>query len=471
MSDFAEKLENDRREKLAAIRAAGFDPYGDNSNHPPPMLSTSIANVRGFSMMTNHFPTRSNDEAKEGPWYRVFGRVISKNNKGKLKFFHIKDVDSTIQIMFSASNFAAKEWELLQNLEVNDIIYVSGVLIKTNSGELTIYAENFGFSCKSLALPAEKFHGVKDDEIKIRKRYLDMIQSPDLNQTLQVRSNVIRTIRQNLWRKQFIEVETPILTNQALGAAAKPFVTHHNALDIPLFLRIAPELHLKRYLVGGFTKIFEIGKVFRNEGVDRTHNPEFTILELYEAYADVDAMKVRTIDILVDLWPQFKNCEFEHDQITYRELFQKHLEFDVFDEEAVRKLKPSTDHWKAVDELFDEHIQPHLSKPTFVFDFPRAMCPLAKPVDDKVCDRFELFIEGMEIANAYSELNDPDLQLENFKKQGSEEAIDHDFIEALMVGMPHAGGLGIGIDRLVMLLTGSQSIRDVIGFPLVRPKS
>lgn len=465
-SDYARKLENDRRDKVAAIRSLGFDPYGMKSDNKYRL----IALVRLDAENAEEPTAESRDGTKKGQMVFVAGRLVSKNNKGKLKFFHLQDATNSIQLMFSKSNFNV-DWELVQEFDVNDIIGVSGILMKTQTGEITVYVETCKIFCKSLASPPEKFHGIKDEEIQIRQRYLDMVQNQKLTGRLQDRSEIIRIIREFLQTLGFIEVETPILSNQALGAAAKPFTTHHNALDIPLYLRIAPELHLKRYLVGGFPKVFEIGKVFRNEGIDRTHNPEFTMLELYEAYGNVDTMRVYVELLLQKLYVTF-GMEYWPQAYNYQSLFEFKLKLDIFDEEAVRKFAGRTgDHWELVDDIFDKHLQPEFIDPTFVYNYPAPMCPLAKPLGDKrFCGRFELFIQGMEIANAYTELNDPDLQLENFKKQGS-DAIDYDFIEALKLGMPAAGGLGIGIDRLVMLLTKAESIRDVIAFPLVRPKS
>lgn len=482
-----DRLERDRRNKLNTLRELGIDPYGQKVINPlagkTKFHVTSdridkIHQIRKFHNITGTVFT-SSDKSKEGNWVFVCGRIRSKNNKGKLKFFFVEDDTDHIQIMFSKMEFTEHEWNIIQCLEVNDIVSVGGFLIKTEAGELTIFVGGFhedqkmggvNILCKSLAHPPEKYHGIHDEEILIRKRHLGIAYDKKLRDSLIQRSLIVRSIRNELNNQGFLEVETPILASQASGATAKPFETHHNALDVELKLRIAPELYLKKLLVGGIPKVYEIGKVFRNEGVDRTHNPEFTILEVYQAYADLEDMMNLTKRLITSICGRS-----EWFMITYINAIKSKTNIDITSPEnqqptielAKTHNYEGDDFWEAVDHLFDKLVQPSFDKGfTFVVDYPTSLCPLAKPNKDGITSgRFELFTKGMEIANAYTELNDPDIQLEMFEKQG---VVDETFIDALKLGMPPAGGLGIGIDRLVMLKTQSDTIRDVISFPLVR---
>ena len=498
------RFEAERAKKLETIKSLGHDPYGKKLPREPDPIGTvvqditlSLANSHDMRI-TNYRRYFSKDDAREGLGRYIAGRVVSKNNKGKLKFFWVKDDTGSIQVMFSKNQFDEKEWELVSCIEVGDIIAVPGLGMKTEAGEITLFAGGclekktanpdcpktpapyyVEIVCKSLAHPPEKFHGIKNEEIMIRQRYLPMIWDDDLLKNLIQRSRIISSLRKYLNEEGFLEVETPVLMSQESGAAAKPFSTHHNALDMDLKLRIAPELALKKLLVGGMPKIYEIGKVFRNEGIDKTHNPEFTIMELYWAYADLTTIQELTADLIKTLAKGTKaQVLFERFHVmSYSLAFNMHYHKDIFKDEKFfveEAKKPigdepgfeSVNYWKVIDHLFDKVIQPNLINPTFIVDYPIHLCPLAKPnKDNQTSGRFELFVNGMELANAYTELNNPEIQKAFFMEQG---LIDEDFLNALKVGMPPAGGLGIGIDRLVMLLLGLDSIRDVINFPLTR---
>ena len=504
-----DRLEQARLDKLAKVEALGVDPWGGRfEGH------VSIAHAREAA------PAESGVDADR---VRVAGRIMLRNNKGKLKFFHIQDATGRVQLMASRRDLQDDQWELIENLDLGDLVGVDGPLRRTNTGEVTVFVERLTLLTKSLAQPPEKFHGARDTEMLLRQRYIDLIYNEGVLDRLLLRSRIIESVRRTLAGRSFVEVETPVLHAIAGGAAARPFVTHHNALDIDLYLRIALELHLKRLLVGGIERVFELGRVFRNEGIDATHNPEFTMLEVYQAYGDYGSMMDLTEAVVVDAarvvgresrvegreqgagsivlpWGETQ-IDFTPPwpRRTYGELFREYVGCELTDEAAVRArareefaradaaaggaaavLDPQTAHPDVLaNELFDRHVQPHLTGPMFVIDYPASICPLTKRKRDNpaVAERFELFVQGMELANAYTELNDPRLQEELFRTQlaglPEEESMakmDQDFIRALKVGMPPAGGLGIGIDRLVMLLTNSRSIRDVIFFPLLRPE-
>lgn len=521
-----DRLEKARRAKLDRLRELGVDPFGQRVWNPlwakkddQGRFICNLSIRSGWDKIADagndkrNFSRRmfSSDKSKVGKWAFVCGRIKSKNNKGKLKFFFIEDETGKIQTMFSRSEFTEDEWEIIKCLEVNDIISVGGFVMTTEAGEQTIFvggyepitawdknsplSERIGgveVLCKSLAHPPEKFHGISDEETLVRKRHLGISTNKTLRDNLIKRSHLVAEIRSFLNKKDFLEFETPILSSQASGATAEPFHTHHNAMDMPLQLRIAPELYLKKLLVGGIPKVYEIGKVFRNEGIDRTHNPEFTILELYQAYGDLDDMMRLTKELICYLMPEAKDLPRNEKQWNVKTFQDACAEvalemcghgIDVLANNGNEMARVVTfaklridddlgykgdDYWEAVDYIFDKRVQPKLQDGwTFITDYPTALCPLAKPINsyNKISGRFELFTKGMEIANAYTELNDPDIQLEMFEKQGT---VDEDFIDALKLGMPPAGGLGIGIDRLVMLATKSHSIRDVISFPLVK---
>ena len=477
-----DRLEAARLEKLHKIESLGFDPWGQRfDNH------VAIRDARAAC------PT---EKGEIGPVTRIAGRVMLKNDKGKLKFMHVQDWTGRIQIMLSKAEFSDEQWELINCIDLGDIIGVDGNLKVTNTGESTVGATHVTFLTKSLAQPPEKFHGARDIEMLLRQRYVDLIYNDGVLDRMLKRVKIIESIRATLKAQGFVEAETPVLHAIAGGAAARPFITHHNALDMQLYLRIALELHLKRLMVGGVERVFEIGRVFRNEGVDSTHNPEFTMIELYQAYGNYETMMELTENLFanaikaigqefvlpwgdkeIDFTPPFQRAK-------YGDLFLEHAGCDMHDTaavlEAAKRFHVETvgkHHDVIVNDIFEESVESKLTGPVFVIDYPASMCPLTKrkQSDPTIAERFELFIDGMELANAYTELNDPRLQEELFrtqltgqKEEDSMAKMDHDFVRALKVGMPPAGGLGIGIDRLVMMLTNSHSIRDVIYFPLLR---
>jgi lysyl-tRNA synthetase class 2 len=479
-----DRFELARLEKLEKIQSLGHDPWGQRfDNHE------AIAAVR------ERCPAES---GTDGEMVRVAGRIRGRRKAGKLRFIDLQDQTGRIQLLFSRGDMTEAQWELVSALDDGDLIGADGPLRRTNTGEISIFVKELTILCKSLTQPPEKFHGLKDEEILVRQRYLDLIYTEGVLDRMLKRSVIIDSVRQTMRSHRFYEVETPVLHAVAGGAAARPFKTHHNALEMELFLRIALELHLKRLMVGGIERVYEIGRVFRNEGVDATHNPEFTMIEIYQAYGNYETMMDLTEQIVVNAakainstlqipwgdagdvidlttpWPRKK----------YADLFREHAGCDMQDSVAVelvaKKLGIETagSHPDViVNEVFEKTVEDHLQGPVFVIDYPASICPLTKrkQSDPSVAERFELYIRGMELANAYTELNDPRLQEELFRTQlaglseeDSMAKMDHDFVKALKVGMPPAGGLGIGIDRLVMLLTNSHAIKDVIFFPLTR---
>ncbi len=478
ISDDISKLEQQRQEKLSRIKELGIDPYGGRYEG-----AESAEDIKG--------KFKEDDQTQQA---KAAGRIVLLRDIGKLIFITLRDRSGIIQIGLS-KKLLDKQWELVKLLELGDIIGASGQLGKTKTGEITIWVDNVVFLSKCLLPPPEKFHGLADIDQRYRQRYVDLWANPDVMERFRNRSAVVTTIREFLTSKGFLEVETPMMQTIAGGAAAKPFITHHNSLDLDLFLRIAPELFLKRLLVGGMEKVFEINRNFRNEGLSRQHNPEFTMLELYQAYADYNVMMdltERVISLLVEKFCPETNIQFADltidfsgpwRKVTYAELLKEHSGCDIDDIKAIRKKareleidEADMDDVVVVNEVFEATVEGNLINPTFVIDYPAPLCPLTKrrKDDPKYAERFELFIGKMELANAYTELNDPAVQEENFRIQlrGQEESMatmDMDFITALKYGMPSAGGLGIGIDRLVMVLTGAASIRDVVLFPLLRP--
>ena len=507
-----DRFEAARLEKLNKIVELGHDPFGQRfDGHRP------IGEVR---------PLCPEAAGENGDDVRIAGRIMLRRKAGKLRFLDVQDATGKVQLLFSRGDLSAEQWELMSQLDLGDIIGIDGAMRRTESGEVSIFVRELTILCKSLAQPPEKWHGLEDVETRLRQRYTDLIYSEGVRDKLLLRSRIVDSVRQTLRSERFVEVETPVLHAIAGGAAARPFITHHNALDIDLYLRIALELHLKRLLVGGIERVYELSRVFRNEGIDATHNPEFTMLEVYQAYGDYGSMMDLTEAIVVNAARCVKDSGFGiqdsgHDgdrlvlawgdgtidltppwpRRTYAELFAEAVGVAMTDHEAVRakwkeafaarnatgdakdQIDPDTAHPDVlISELFEEFVEPALGMqtPVFCLDYPAAICPLTKRKrgNADLAERFELFIQGMEVANAYTELNDPRLQEELFRTQlaglAEEESMakmDHDFIRALKVGMPPAGGLGIGIDRLVMLLTNSQTIRDVIFFPLLRPET
>jgi len=484
MQDKPDRLEAARIEKLQRIEALGIDPWGQRfDNH------IRIEDARAKC------PAES---GIDGDTVRVCGRIMLQNDRGKLKFFHIQDWSGRIQLWISQKDVDEQTWSLIEALDLGDLVGVEGLVKKTRTGEISVFVKELKILCKSLATPPEKFHGAKDIELLLRQRYLDLIYNEGVLDRLLRRTKIINSIRNTLNSRGFIEVETPVLHAIAGGAAARPFITHHNALDIPLYLRIALELHLKRLMVGGVERVYELGRVFRNEGIDATHNPEFTMTEIYQAYGNYETMMELTEAIVTEAclvangtlqvqWGD-KAIDFTRPwkRARYGDLFLEHAGCDMRDEAAVaavaKKLHievAGRDPDVIINDVFEATVEDALIGPIFVTDYPAKMCPLTKRKwgQPDIAERFECFVWGMELANAYTELNDPRLQEELFRTQLSGLAeedsmakMDHEFVQALKVGMPAAGGLGIGIDRLIMLLTNSRSIRDIIYFPLMKPE-
>jgi lysyl-tRNA synthetase class 2 len=511
-----DNFEASRQEKLQRIEQLGIDPWGGRFDGQQP-----IQDIRALPA-----------DLPEGqrPRVRAAGRIMLRRTAGKLHFLEIRDWSghrttrtvkkkdcppeevetwsSHIQVMIGQQQVGAQGWALAQELDLGDLLGVEGTLGKTKTGEVTIFAEKLTMLAKSLIPHPDKYSGMQEMDFRLRHRYLDLIYTPQSLERSLNRVKIVRTIRNYLDKLGYLEVETPVLHAIAGGAAARPFITHHNALDIDLYLRIALELHLKRLLVGGIEKVYEIGRVFRNEGVDARHNPEFTMLELYQAYGNYETMMELTEGMIVacidalgggrQLSYGEKTINFAPpwQRVCYADAFREHVGVAMNDPEAVRGIAPSKgvdpqvrdekkqplgwkDHDVIVHELFETCVEHQLTGPVFVYDYPAGLCPLTKRKrgNPAIAERFELYVHGMELANAYTELNDPITQEQTFRQQlaglPEEESMakmDDDFIRALRHGMPPAGGLGVGIDRLVMLLTNTANIRDVILFPLLRPE-
>jgi lysyl-tRNA synthetase class 2 len=482
----ADELQSVRLEKLRKIAELGVDPWGQRfDGHRP------IAEVRTLEAA----PSGS---AEPGPKVRVAGRILLKRDQGNVIFLQLGDWTDRVQIFIGKKQVGDIGWKLANLLDLGDLLGVDGSLGHTRTGELTVFAEGLTILGKSLLPPPEKWHGLSDVELRSRQRYVDLFSNAESMRIFLGRSKILAAFRQVLARWGFVEVEGPTMQAIAGGAAAKPFVTHHNALDLDLYLRIALELHLKRLLVGGMERVYEIGRVFRNEGISRKHNPEFTMLEAYQAYGDYHTMMDLTQDLIIGAidamgggyirpWGEV-SVDFTPPwpRRSYAELFAEHVGVGRDDAEGVRSKAESLglatagkDHDVLVGELFEEVVEDRLEGPVFVLDYPASLCPLTKrkASDPSVAERFELFVRGMELANAYTELNDPLLQEQLFRTQlagqkaeDSMATMDEDFVRALKHAMPPAGGLGVGIDRLCMLLLNRANIRDVILFPLLRPE-
>ena len=476
-----------RRDKLKALQDAGQDPFR-KVRYDQQFYSTDIT---------------SDYDSFEDKTVSVAGRMMSKRIMGKASFAHILDYKGDIQIYVKRDDIGEESYAQFKTFDIGDIIGVVGRVFKTRTGEISIHAEKVELLSKSLRPLPEKFHGLKDPELRYRQRFVDLIVNPEVRDTFVKRSIIISEMRSWLNNKGFIEVETPVLNTTASGASARPFITHHNTLDIDMYLRIATELHLKRCIVGGLERVYEIGRLFRNEGMDATHNPEFTTIEIYQAYTDYHGMMELCEDLfsrccmLVNGTTKIKYGEYDIDltppfaRLSMNDAVKKYANADFLgcatDEEArelAKKIKlPFDDKTATKGKLlalaFDEFVEDKLIQPTFIIDYPVENSPLSKRKKgvSGITERFELFIAGHEYANAFSELNDPIDQRGRFVQQAMERAkgddeammIDEDFCQALEYGMPPTGGIGIGIDRMVMLLTGETSIRDVLLFPTMKP--
>jgi len=492
MTSRLDRIAQQRREKLDRIRARGTNPY-------PHRYHRSHTTQQAVALLKQKEEGLTKEEKVS-----VAGRIMAKRKMGKISFLDIHDGEGKLQLLFQdIDRFDEAQRELFKDLDIGDIIGVEGNMLRTKRGEPTVRVGGFALLAKSLQPLPEKWHGLSDVDKRYRQRYLDLITNAETKRVFQIRSRVITVIREFLNQRGFLEVETPVLQPSAGGALARPFITHHHALDQDFYLRIALELHLKRLIIGGFDKVYELGRIFRNEGISTRHNPEFTMLESYEAYADYNDV-MRMVEEMVSEVTQrvlgTNEVKFGDDTISFklpwprlslRQAIQEYsgIDFEKYpDANSLRdemlRLKIEFDpekNWaQLVDELISTFVEPNLIQPTFLLDYPVEISPLAKakPDNDRLVERFEAFAGGMEIANAFTELNDPIEQRERFLQQQKErqaegeaiEVIDEDFLLALEYGMPPTGGLGVGIDRLVMLLTNQQSIREVILFPQLKEK-
>ena len=528
-------LKAQRIRKRDALIEMGIDPYGGRF---PDVVSSASVRERVEPLGLG---PGDRSELKA----RIAGRIMLLRVMGKLAFITIRDGSGMLQLGLSKRELG-EQWSLVKQLDLGDLIGADGVIGKTKTGELTLWADRLTFLCKSMLPPPEKWHGLTDVDLRYRRRYVDLFTNPEVREVFRQRSAIIQAVRVCLVERGYYEVETPVLQPIYGGAAARPFTTHHNTLDMDLFLRISPELYLKRLLVGGIERVFEISRNFRNEGISTRHNPEFTMIELYEAYADYNTMMERVEQMVSAAFdasarlsiPQrtdaieneyarlevekgkeaaeayaMEECLGDYREARlaiadgrsavvfdgrvldftppwprkkYGELLQEYAGVNMADVEAVRRKATELgiehagkDDAVVVNEVFDVTVEPRIVQPTFVYDYPAAICPLTRrhPDDPSIALRFEAFVAGMELGNAYTELNDPEVQAQNLRRKVAGEGdetmavMDEDFVTALQYGMPPAGGLGVGIDRLVMLLTDSPSIRDVILFPLQRPQS
>jgi lysyl-tRNA synthetase class 2 len=481
----ADQLIEERRKKRDKVRELGGEPYGGRMDDIAPLVAVR-ARAEGLAIESGQ--TLAEERT------RVAGRVVLRRVMGNLVFLTLRDGGGDMQVALS-KRALPDAWGMIKQLDLGDIIGVDGALGKTKTGEITVWADAYRPLSKALIAPPEKWHGLTDVEQRYRRRYVDLFANPGVRQVFQQRGQIIQAIRDYLVGCAYLEVDTPVLQPIYGGAAARPFVTHHNTLDMQLFLRISPELYLKRLLVGGLERVFEFSRNFRNEGISTQHNPEFTLLELYEAYADYAVMMVRveemTAAAIERLDGEFTR-PFKDLTLNFKPPWQRRKYADLLveyagvalDDAAGVKAKARSlgisvqgkDDAVLVNDVFEATVEPHLIAPQFVYDYPAAICPLTRrdPENPAIAQRFEAFVAGMELGNAYTELNDPDVQAENLQRQlaGQDETMavmDDDFVTALCYGMPPAGGLGVGIDRLVMVLTNSASIRDVILFPLQRP--
>jgi len=499
MASRLDLIAQQRLEKLDRIRARGINPYpyGYHRSHTAQEAIALLKEEEGERQTPSIRGLRDSS-----PSVTVAGRITARRNMGKITFMDLRDSSGKIQLL-CGELLDVDQNQLLKEIDIGDIIGASGRLFRTKTKEPTIAVSDFTLLAKSLQPLPEKWHGLSDIDKRYRQRYLDLISNPETKETFRVRSQVITAIRQFLNQRGFLEVETPVLQPSAGGALARPFTTHHHALDQDFYLRIAHELHLKRLIIGGFDKVYELGRIFRNEGVSTKHNPEFTMLESYEAYTDYNDVMNMVEEMVSEISQQVlgtDKVEFGGNTLNLKPPWQRlelrqaiikysGIDFDQYpDADSLRakmlqlkmEVDPQKNRGRLIDELISTFVEPNMVQPTFLLDYPVEMSPLAKtkPDDDRLVERFEAFAGGMEIANAFTELNDPIEQRQRFLQQQKErhtegeeaETVDEDFLLALEYGMPPIGGLGVGIDRLVMLLTGQPSIREVILFPQLREK-
>ena len=488
MTSRLERIAEQRVDSLSRIRARGIDPY-PHSYRRSHTIREAIA--------------LSEEQQAADQNTSLAGRVMARRSMGKMSFLDINDGSGKMQLSLRFDILGRERYEFLQDIDIGDIVGVEGKLFRTKAGELTLEVSDFAMLSKSLRPLPEKWHGLADVEKRYRQRYLDLISNEDSRSIFALRSRILTAIRCFLDKQGFMEVETPVLQSHAGGALAPPFVTHHHALDEDLYLRIALELHLKRLVIGGFDKVYEMGRVFRNEGVSVKHNPEFTLLECYQAYSDYNDMMKLVEEMFVNTTQEVLgstqlSCRgttvdfsLPWQKLSLREAIEGYCGIDFEDYPDAASLRsrmadlgmevePGKGRGRLIDELLSTFVEPKLTQPTFLLDYPVDMSPLAKKKrgNDQLTERFEGFVGGMEVANAFTELNDPLEQRERFRQQLKEQAVDEeaeiadeDFLQALEYGMPPTGGLGMGIDRLVMLLAGQQSIREVILFPQLKTKS
>ncbi len=474
-----------RREKLAALCAEGNDPY----------------RITRFDRDTENRTVREHFDELDGKTVTIAGRMMSRRVMGKASFADLRDATDRMQLYIRRDDVGTEAYQAFKKWDIGDIIGVRGVVFRTQKGEISVHAEEITLLSKSLLPLPEKFHGLRDTDLRYRQRYVDLMMNPEVRETFLKRSRILREIRDFLDSKGFLEVDTPVLHTLEIGAAARPFVTHHNTLDIPMYLRIETELYLKRLIVGGLDKVYEVGRIFRNEGMDTTHNPEFTSVELYQAYTDYHGMMDLVEELYIRLaericgtteltyqgktihmggpWPRLTMAEAveQYTGLRYAD-WATDADARAAGKEKGLELSETATRGDVLIALFEAFVEDNLIQPTFIYDYPVENSPLAKrsAKDPAFTERFEFFINASEMGNAFSELNDPIDQRERFERQvaekraqGANAEVDEDFLTALEYGMPPTGGLGFGLDRLVMLLTDSASIRDVLLFPTMKP--
>lgn len=477
-------VDNNRTEKLDKLRALGVNPY-----------------PYSYEVTATAMDIKSDYDSFEGKSVSSAGRILRRRGMGKLGFMDVSDASGKIQVMLSDDSLDEDSKSLVKLLDIGDIIGVFGDVTKTQKGEISILAKKVTILSKSLRILPEKFHGLSDTELRYRKRYLDLIVNSDVKTFFTTRADILRYMRNFLDERQYVEFETPVLQPTYGGANAKPFKTHYEALKSDVYLRVADELYLKRLIIGGFERVYEVSKDFRNEDIDSTHNPEFTQIECYEAYKDYNDYMSMTEELLNGMAQKLfgkDSIEYQGKTISFAAPFKRvkwverlkelsGIDVSVMDDDSAKKVASDegleteiTNAYHVADALFDKYVKPELWDPTFVMDFPSYMCPLTKECrgNPKLSERFELYIAGKEVANCYSELTDPIIQRKNFMEQererelGDEEAnpVDTDFLEAIEYGMPPTAGIGISIDRIAMILTNNISIKEVLAFPAMRPE-